>query len=933
MEMILTPRYKIKVFISSICGTKKYDKMRSELRTYLESTGLITVYTFENSGASTLPAKDHYLWALKDSDVCIFLIDNKDGIPQGVQNEIDCVKQNNIFALYYFCDGHRKSKTAFENSIMGASYAKSQVVHNFNDLAKDSAQAMIDDIVEIYHMYCHKEIYKTDDVNGKYEDMRNVDAVKPVVHAGALMLKSELSELKKSTAYIMSNLIRTVDYKMEVDVSLDNTISTMDDYVLTFLKILVEHASIDTFDISGFLGSMLASQDMEYIRLVNIRWKAIEAYYKGNIENVIKHLEEALTHATDNNMASWVINDILIDLRNMQCLDGEMKGDINSAIWHEAQERLNSSNEPLYYPIMDRLQKEFREKFVDGFNKKKVESPYSVTIANDLSSYGRYMAQMLEVAMCNGSLTYILSFYSDARDFLFYICDKYSDRQPRIELLKYLTYTPEKKKLSGICGAFPDILIYMNADEAQAVMDFSYNNVLEYRKKISRLAAFGIVGIYLTDDVFNEYEQIVIGDIQNWLVDNNRTWMYGQNIFSYISDVSYRMPQDQLCVICCSMFRNKVYIIYREAFKFIGNYIKLDKVNLSMRQKLLTYIVEAINDDNALDMIKTCPGFLWQLRKQDYEITEDLDNAVRQRLPEIYNGIYMLESTRDGINDFPVFMQSCIEQIIVNNDNQGKNGRYYSNGTRYIATAHNMIVGDDYAADDSTLDKLINAVYDMLMISRENVNEKNDAISLLISIVFKYPSAYERNKEKYEDIINHRDDIYNDCTIGILCNIDKITLKISLCLLGTAMGKDMYQEFLISMPYVKDDIPSINSVSYMIRDYLMVKDDIIFPNVMEMVILQNVLLWLNEDREEIRRNATLILLRMLRNPDNQALINQKLVDMIDKESVSIKNLIQREVRKQSGITTETKIYIEQQCKNDSCYIVRSVYEMLENGEI
>ena len=55
--------------------------------------------------------------------------------------------------------------------------------------------------------------------------------------------------------------------------------------------------------------------------------------------------------------------------------------------------------------------------------------------------------------------------------------------------------------------------------------------------------------------------------------------------------------------------------------------------------------------------------------------------------------------------------------------------------------------------------------------------------------------------------------------------------------------------------------------------------------------------------------------------------------MIDKESVSIKNLIQREVRKQSGITAETKIYIEQQCKNDSCHIVRSVYEMLENGEI
>ena len=140
------------------------------------------------------------------------------------------------------------------------------------------------------------------------------------------------------------------------------------------------------------------------------------------------------------------------------------------------------------------------------------------------------------------------------------------------------------------------------------------------------------------------------------------------------------------------------------------------------------------------------------------------------------------------------------------------------------------------------------------------------------------------------------------------------------------------QEFLMSMPYVKDDVPSINTVSYMIREYLMVRDDVVFPNMMEMVILQNVLLWLNEEREEIRRNATLILLMMLRNPDNCGLVNQKLVSMIDNESVSIKNLIQRQVRKYSGITAETKKYIERKCKTDSCYIVRCVYEMLESDE-
>lgn len=930
IETFVKPRYKIKVFISSICGKKKYDKIRAELKTYLEATGIMTVYAFESSGASTLPAKDHYLLGLKDSDVCIFLIDNKDGIPQGVQNEIDCVKNNNIFALYYFCDESRKRKTALEISMLGASYAKSQVVHNFNDLAKNSAQALIDEIVTIYHMYCHHEICRIQE-NEETDQIRKESNIKSVGYVDAMILKSELSSLDKSTDYIMSTLIRPSIYNGKSDDQSDNASISMDDYVLSLLKILVEHASIDTFDISDFLMNISVPQDIGYGRLVTIRWRAIKAYYKGNIDDVIKYLEEAIDYATKNNIAQWVISDILIDLRNMQLVEGEIKSN-KSIIWPAAQERLDSVDEPVYYPIMDRIQKEFKGKFVDGLNKKKVDSPYSVTIYNDLSTYGRYLAQMLEIAMCNGSLTYILNFYKDAKDFLFYICDKYSDRQPRIELLKYSIYAPEKKKISGICEAYPEILMHMNADEARDIMDFSYNNVLEYRKKTSRLAAFGTVGIYLDDDLFNEYEHIIMGDIQNWIVDDNKTWVYGQNIFNYISQVSYRISQNQLVMLCCSIFRNNLYGIYRETFKFIGDYIKIDKVDPPLMTKLLGYIIDGMNHDKVRDIIKMNPNFLWQLRKQDYNITDELDNTVKKLLPEFYNDIYKLESALNSSEDLSAFMDLYIEQIMIDNDNQGKNGRYYSSGTRYIATARNLIVSDEYVPDDDTLDKLIDAVYSALMFSRINVNEKNDAISLLISIVFKYQSAYEKNKDKYEDIIEHREEIYNDCTTGILCNVDKVTLKIGLCLLGTAIGKNMYQEFLMSMPYVKDDVPSINNVSYMIREYLMVRDDVVFPNMMEMVILQNVLLWLNEEREEIRHNATLILLMMLRNPDNCGLVNQKLVSMIDNESVSIKNLIQRQVRKYSGITAETKKYIEQKCKTDSCYIVRCVYEMLESDE-
>ena len=112
--LLISPGQKIKVFISSICGVEKYDKVRAELKTAIESTQLADVYTFESKGASTLPAGGHYKLALRDSDICIFLIDNADGIKQGVQAEIDVVKKYNIKALYYFCDEIQKEKTVMK---------------------------------------------------------------------------------------------------------------------------------------------------------------------------------------------------------------------------------------------------------------------------------------------------------------------------------------------------------------------------------------------------------------------------------------------------------------------------------------------------------------------------------------------------------------------------------------------------------------------------------------------------------------------------------------------------------------------------------------------------------------------------------------------------------------------------------------------------
>ena len=150
---IIEPNRKVQVFISSICGDKgRYDKVRAELKASLEKTKLANVYTFESEEASTLSAGEHYIFALESCEVCIFLIDNADGVQQGVQYEIDTAKRNKIKSIFYFCDETKKEMTPLQQSLLGAKFAKSKTVHSFEELSSAGAHALVNDIVNIYEI-------------------------------------------------------------------------------------------------------------------------------------------------------------------------------------------------------------------------------------------------------------------------------------------------------------------------------------------------------------------------------------------------------------------------------------------------------------------------------------------------------------------------------------------------------------------------------------------------------------------------------------------------------------------------------------------------------------------------------------------------------------------------------------------------------------
>lgn len=918
----ISPGQKIKVFISSICGVEKYDKVRAELKKAIERTQLVDVYTFESRGASTLPAGDHYILALEDSDICIFLIDNADGIKAGVQAEIDTVKKHNIKALYYFCDETQKEKTALEQSLMGARFAKSKSVHSFSELSREGAQALIDDIVAVYHYYCTGRIVLN---SGENDEIQAVDVVGTEKYQLPIIPKSTLKNVDKCRDYFLKFVLGYSRGRYPGE--MENT-SEFDDWGLQFLPILFEGKSIKYFNTAMYLDALKAQQDDGHYQVVQIRWQAIQAYFAEDIKKCVEYLETALSLAKETNQPTWVIKDILVDLRNVHWTCCTARNEYSDT---PAQKELTESSEELYYPILDRIHESLHEKYIEGLYKKKIGSPYSVTIGNNLDPYGEMLASSLIVSMYNGSLTHILLIYEKVRDFVFYLSCKYDDWNLRLNLYKLAIFAGNEKEIKGIQDSFPEVLNNLTADEAKSIMDFCLNHPIKYKRLSSQLLAFGSVGYFLDDKYYESYEKSIVSEIKSWLNSDTPVVAIGQDIFRCLSGVAYRMSQDILSEICCQFIDRHYSRWYMDMFKFIATRIDLRKMSDSSAKALVEHINYVLDNEKERVQIEYSPAFLCVLRKQNRALTEGMDKRIAKYLSGYYEGIYKLETTENKNRDMPAFVKEYIERIRKSNETQGKDGVYFGYGAREIATVRSILLEKGLMCDGNTMDMLVSVVADTLLISKEGISAKLDAIALLICLAVKYPEDYTRNQGVYEKLFAQQNAIEAADNSIISSNIDSISLKIGLQLLYISMGKDVYADILELMPYIQGNVTTTIAVTNLIVEYLENSDDVMLPARVEAAILQNVLQWLHSEYTDIRWNATRILLTMSRNPENSGIVNHQLVNLIDSNSVYIKNLIIRHLHKMNGITDGTKEYIISKCKQDANFVVRMVCDEVEKG--
>lgn len=908
--------YKIKVFVSSRCGDEKYDHVRSELKKLIEETGFAKVYLFEDGTASTQASEANYLYALDDSDVCIFLIDNADGITSNVMKEIQRAKSHPKKSLYLFNKENQEEPTQIQKELTGRRGEQYYEAETFNEFISKGYESLLNDICDIYSNYCKNRL-----VDLEFGEHKNyMDTAE--FAASVSIEKRVVTGIDKTKNYISHQIFNGLSRKIVETTEFDN-------YCEEFLHVLFGEKNIREFNTSLFL-SLLEGQQSETLHAVTEeRWKAIQYYYTDNLSKCVEHIKKALHVAKEKSLPNWIIQDILIDLRNITIQQGQANN--KKIINCEAQQELSSDAYALFYPLIDRYDKLLFEEIAKQNIKTSIKSPYSFVWGSNINTYADYLSNAFVVSAYHGSLTQMLLAIDKLKIIAFYLCRDYSDWQFRVLMLKISISKGNKNEIKGYINLFNDILGKMNDSDSLEIYKFCTSIPNKYQQDIAKFEAIKYLGYYFSNDDYENISKELIELIENWFDDSDCPVELGDHIFETLKDNCHRLNKTVLIKICLDTFRKKIYRFYDSALDLIA-FIGLEDVD----KGLATTVIEEINciiiDTDLRNKCYKLKKAIIRVRKSDRLLTSKLDQNVLAYMPEFYKGTYALEIDVESQEDSEKHIKKYISVIKDRNRTQGVKGKYVGYSDNPYKIIKNIVKLNNVQLHEELIYDILDSTLETLTCVNQLASDKVEAIKLIIFIKFNAEEKYI-NFNDYFEKINKEIKITTGAYDELFSKQTEATIQFNLMMLYLAFEELEYSTFLEYLGNYgeSDEFDKIEALKTLIN--LLESNATNKMNKKYLFMVLQFVIGMTQDLNHDVRFYSIKALLLLINDDTKDVILKQLSKTMDYDSVYIKNMIIDHFDKLMNIDPVITNYMIQKASVDNHYIIRKrIKEYAEKKE-
>lgn len=894
---------KIKVFVSSRCGTPKYDNIRSKLKRSLEDTGFIKVYLFEEGIASTMTAQQDYLYFLDDSDVCIFLVDNEDGVTPAILKEIKRAKDYPKKSLYLFSSESSLEASQVQKDLYGADGCRFLNVDKFERLADAGFESLINDITRIYQSYCKDRIVDNEfDDNGVDDEYVQEDGSNDIPY------KQLLSLLDKCNIFFRKRL--NLYFKEEVE----NT-SELDNHLANFLEVIFDGKSINDFNAFLFLEETKGYHNDDFHDVVVRRWGAIQKYWKGNLVECYDELEVALYKAKEHNLPEWFVQDLLIDLRNLRIYIDNSRNSVS--LDNEIQKELSSQQRHVYYPVLDRYEKNLYESIESEREKYIKRSPHSKVIGNSFSGYIDNVVNIYCIAAMNGSLTHLELIPRRLKNILFNICVEYEDIPYIRELLKMTLYTGTFKDIKDYARTFNGIYSKTSNNDVEDLYDFCKTIPLEYKRQIAELNVIKVFGYYASDDFYNDIIIQKYEEIHEWIRDENKLVILGDHYIDTLKNNRHRTDDVKVLEICLEILEKGFYRFADKVMELLV-YVDYDKVKEDQVVRLINLICLFYEDIEIHSKLHKLGSLVIALRNNYADLFIQFDDIVLKSKPDFYNGMYKLETKLDKeISE--EFISKRIEQIRKRNVEQGNNGTIIGYGENPYKTIRNIYENRELIDDGLILD-IYEVSYETVISAWQTYYDKLNALELML---------YMKNKiNDSKQIISFYDKQFKENVNSIFMSCDTLfgddsdsAIRFGLTFINSIATGNGEMEFLQLVANLgdysdKEKIDILNMIECMYMNHRNISNRKLYSLVQMFVIGL-----IKDEDHDVRYNAYVTLIAMLDEESSELTLNV-LSKKFDEESSYIKFLILENYERLISLNEEISHMILEKAIIDSNYVVR-----------
>jgi len=928
---------KIKVFISSKCGGERinfdkivdsdlkdkkslansavrtnYDIVRKSLKSFLESTGFITVYIFEDGAASTLSAKEEYLYEIDSSDVCLFLIDNfDDNISPGVLTEIQRAKSQKRKSIYLFLNDPNREETLIQKNFTGENGDRYQVIDDIREFIDEGLNSVILDILRIYRLYCRGGLARP-------------EATPLSIEITSEIFPAQITDIEKqlfSNLGMTKNKITSLVYKLD---ERQTQTSDLDKVCLQVLEFLLGERQFAEIDLTFLLRLLEELQPPDLHGIVKQRWSAISSLWSNDLDTSLKVLESLSAQLEERSTVSkWLISDILIDWRNLSFI----KTNAGDVFDYPIQKKIDQQHSMIYFPLADRFSTNIANDILERNFNAATSSPYSSTIYSIESAFKEIPSYLL-VAIYYGSYTHIVLALREIHNVLVDLIQKNNNLSTKIQLMRISVLRGGESDFKKVMGKYKCSLSHSTSKEVVELYKLAEAKPTTHERTLWKIILFRELGYYFSDD---DYET-VLSEMKDFL----SAWIHGENQSVRLMDKfieaiianKERIPLDQIIDFSTDILERKYYRFFDSVFDLLAR-LDISIISLNSMEELISSVSKVLEDEKVKkENLHNVKRLLAMFGKR-FEKASLVDEIVKKYYPEFYDKDYHLE-VRQG--ERAVHIPRYIEVMKSRNEVQGKGGQFIGFVDRPYETISNIIEFDQVSLSEEVLGRLLDEIRNTLLSKTQTYSEKINAIHLLL--LLKHTSGHEDyNWIDYYASLKRNVDTIKTGHSGFFEQESDLSLRFAMAVLQFAFNDTSWQEMfeilaLINNESEREVIDSLITLYYFLkRARHLLAEDPFLP-----VIVQYVSTFCFHESQEIRRQTVGVLYQLL-NTQYADFAAGRLSKMMNDDDFGVKLPIVRQVDLLKQKDFDAYNYILSKANIDNHYLVRRVAKSIEEKDL